>query len=147
MTNYNPNPTDGLRGDRLLSEALASHTTDRHDGTDSGVYALRCCSPGDTVEEHHRRWRDYYDVVPETIDRLASADQLAYVGAASNVRARLEDHISGDVRQAAFTTVYPPYSIVSVTWTHNTDAAFERELRVAFDLSDTCTVWCNGALR
>jgi len=78
-----PNPDDGLRGDRLLTEALAPFTDDAHAATDPGIYLLRCCSPGDSLEVHARAWRGagYRDAHPEEMERFASAEKLIYVGA------------------------------------------------------------------
>jgi predicted GIY-YIG superfamily endonuclease len=149
MPDYHPDPADGLRGDRLLSEALASFETSDHAATDPGVYVLRCCSPGGTLAAHARAWRQagYRDAHPDQMDRLASANRLVYVGAATTLRERIADHINGGRRQTAFLSVYPVFDVAGVEWT---DQPFERETRVAMHLADeypTWAVWCDGVVR
>jgi predicted GIY-YIG superfamily endonuclease len=151
MPDYHPDPADGLRGDALVSETLLRHADGRHATTDPGVYVLRCCDVGESVEAHARAWRDagYEDTHPDDLDRLAAADRLLYVGAASNVRSRLEDHAVGEKRQGAFTTAYPPFTVVGVEWFDSPDRAFERERRIAMQLADDlddAAVWCDGVV-
>jgi len=144
-----PDPSDGLRGDRLLSEALAPHTDDDHDATDAGIYVLRCCTVDGGLDAHVAQWREHVDTLPASVDFLAEATHLFYVGSARNVRSRIEDHVAGEKRQATFLEVYPPFAIVQVHWCH-ADRRQILERQVADEWGRDrpgWQVWCDGALR
>jgi len=149
---WHPDPEDGLRGDRLLSEALAPHALGVDEWPDDpGVYVLRCCSPGDSLESHARRWRDagYWDTHPDAVPRLAEATRLLYVGSAMNVRSRIEDHVTGDRHRAAFVSVYPPFDVCLIEWCAPSRCRTV-ERQVADELADKhpeWAVWCDGVVR
>jgi len=149
MTDWHPDPSDGLRGDRLLSESLAAHVPEDGHATDAGVYVLRCCSPGSDPTDHLDVWSAQFDVLPGGVTAFADKTHLLYVGSAYNVRQRIEDHATGDRRQAAFLSVYPVYDVVLVEWcAAETRRTLERQ--VADDLADRHPewgIWCDGVVR
>jgi len=147
---WHPDPSDGLRGDRLLSEALAPHVPENGDPTDAGVYVLRCCSPGG-LHAHARRWRDagYEAGHPSGVATIAASTHLLYVGSSRNVRRRIADHLSGDRQRASFLTVYPPFDVALVEWCAAARRHIE-ERQVADRLADRhpeWAVWCDGVVR
>jgi len=149
MTDWQPDPSDGLRGDRLLSESLADHVRKDGHATDSGVYVLRCCSPGTAWDDHIDRWSDETEFLPDGVIAMAGATHLLYVGSSRNVRRRIEDHITGERHKALFLSVYPIYDVALVEWcAAETRRTLERQ--VADDLADRHPewgVWCDGVIR
>ena len=151
MPDWHPDPSDGLRGDRLISEALAPHAPEDGHPTDPGVYVLRCCSPGRSLHAHAQRWREagYRDAHPDSLARLADGTHLLYVGCARNVRVRIEDHVTGDRRRAAFVAAYPAFDVALVEW-----CAADRRRVVERQVADRLAyrhpewaVWCDGVVR
>lgn len=131
-----PDPDTGLQGDTLLYEALADHT-DGHPPTDPGVYILELSTPpGHDHEQYARRWLQHYEVVPEWIGAVADASRLWYVGAAANVRARINTHLTEPNQSASVCRVFPVHHIVDVRWAESVDDAFTWEHGVAIDLSN-----------
>ena len=102
-----------------------------------GVYALTLDRPDDLTTA----WKNAYDVQPDWFDRLCYASRAVYVGAASDVLARLENHRDGDVRQAALLRVCSIDSLYTVWWHGSADEAFERESRHALTLQSENPEW------
>jgi len=110
--------------DGLLSEALAQHVPEGGSADAEGCYALEIATPDAGHETHARRWADAgYETMPPFLDRLVDASRVLYVGRASSVRDRLEDHLAGDVRTASLPKVYEVRGIEGVRWGENTDHA------------------------
>lgn len=107
--------------DALLSEALAEHTDGSADRP--GCYALSIATPDGGHETHARRWLVSGYPVPPYLPQIVDVDEVVYVGRASSVRDRIEDHLRGDVRKASLPTVYAVRGIVAVRWGENTDHA------------------------
>ena len=110
--------------DALLSEALAQHVADGDSTDRPGCYALDIAVPDEGHEAHARRWLTAgYGTVPPYLPQIVDADRVVYVGRASSVRDRLEDHLGGGVREASLPSVYEPKGIYRVRWGENTDHA------------------------
>jgi len=118
----------------LLSEKLAELLYDDHAASDPGVYALAIDVPDGGVETLARDWLDHYPATPPYLRTLVDAERVIYVGAAKNVRARIEDHLQGDVRKASLPRVWGVSDVVRVWWFEDADRAFEREHGLAMDL-------------
>lgn len=109
--------------DALLSEALAPHVPADRSPSDAGCYALAIAAPDAGYETHSRAWLEHYDSVPPYLQQIVDARRVVYVGRSSNVRARLSEHLRGEVRQATIPTVYEIGGVVGVDWGENTDHA------------------------
>lgn len=110
-----------------------------------GCYALRVAVPDDAAAVRER-WGAVHDATPpdDALARLAAADRVAYVGAASDVYARLTEHVRGDVRKTALLDAFDPATVVDV-WP--TTTPFDREYGRALALArEGYCVWCNGDL-
>jgi len=115
------------------------------DARGPGVYALRLRVPDD-AERVHRDWLAEYDALPgdDALDRLAAAEQVAYVGASTNIYRRLCDHAAGR-RRPSLLAVFKPTSVERV-WPRRDPfdgPEYNRALRLA---RDDWVVWCNGEL-
>jgi len=122
MTNETDRQFDLRDDDALLSEALAEHADDTADAP--GCYALSIAVPDEGHEEHARRWLTAgYGSVPPYLPQIVTAEEVVYVGRASSVRDRLEDHLTGHARTASLPSVYEVRSILAVRWGKNTDHA------------------------
>jgi len=115
---------------------------------DSGVYALEVDAPSEpTVAKE--RWDQHHDKRPpeDTLTRVAAAEDVYYVGAASNVYRRLTEHISGDVRRATFLEAFPPIALerIWLTGTDPTKAEFNTAVKLA--QRDGTVAWSDGVLR
>jgi len=121
------------------------------DPTQPGIYVLELDSPGATLHAHARRWwREYQTVHSDDVGGLAGTERLLYVGAASNLQDRLEDHVQADVRKSAWLSVYPPTELVTVSVSPGAGQAFEHETQVAHQVADatpeTTAVVCDGGV-
>jgi hypothetical protein len=109
-----------------------------------GCYGLRLAAP-DSTAAAREAWDAHHDARPPepTLDRLAAAGGVAYVGAASEVYDRIMDHARGDVRQTAVCEVFPPTGILDV-WP--TEDPFAREWDRARKVAENnpVRVWVNG---
>jgi len=113
-----------LRDDHaLLSEALAPHVADGHSASEPGVYALEIATPNAGHEEHSRLWLRRYDRVPPYLDKIVDADHVVYVGRSANVRRRISEHVSGEVRRASLPSVYDVRDVYGLRLGANTDHA------------------------
>lgn len=132
----------------IASKAELTERLDERDLLDdargSGVYALEASVP-DTEADVRSAWQLEHDRRPadDTLQRLADAEKVAYVGASKGVYSRLSDHITKTRRQTAFLSVFPPARIIDI-WPHPDpfDAEYNRALRLARDYR----VWCDGEL-
>lgn len=113
------------------------------DAHGKGVYAIALDVP-DSVEEAHRQWLEHFETSPgdDAIARLVGADQVAYVGASSDVYSRIMDHAEGDVRKASVLEAFPPVEVVEV-WPHPSPFDYERE-RAYMLAGGGTVVWVNG---
>lgn len=142
MTDWIPPRDEGLRHDAGLEESLLSFKPPEPNMSDPGVYALLLSTPDtDDVETHARLWREEHEATPTVDDdgyspeTIAAADRVVYVGAAANVRDRIEDHLSGK-QVPAIEEVYPVHSVWGVWWCDSVDEAFERESSRTIDLNN-----------
>jgi predicted GIY-YIG superfamily endonuclease len=139
--------TDRLTGPDVTEQLLQQ--TD--DPAQPGVYVLALDNPGPTLHAHARRWwTEYQTVQPDDVGALAGTKDLLYVGAASNLRDRLEDHVRSDVRKSTWLSVYPPVGLRQVAPSPDTGRAFDAERqtahRVAQATPESTTLVCNGVL-
>jgi hypothetical protein len=114
------------------------------DARGPGVYAIECAVP-DQYADVEEAWSNGHDAHPpdNTLERLAAARRVAYVGASTHVYDRLCEHI-GHTREASFVSTYPPRRVVTV-WPH--EDPFEAEHNRTIDLvRDDWTVWKDGGL-
>jgi len=129
-----------------VTEQLLQQTDDP---TQPGVYVLALDSPGPSLHAHARRWwHEYQTVHPEDVAGLVGVRRMLYVGAASNLQSRLEDHARADVRRSTWLSVYPPVGVRQVVVSERVDSAFEAETQMAYGLADTTpettAVVCDG---
>jgi len=115
----------------ILPEQLLQACPDDREPSDSGVYALEIDLPDKPKEQLQRDWLQYYETLPPYFHRLLDCHTAIYVGAASDVQARLEDHLDGQVRKASLPTVFNVTGLRSVEWYDTTDAAFQAEYNTA----------------
>ena len=111
-----------------------------------GTYALRAAVP-DTVDAVTEAFGNVIDETPPeaTLERLADAPRVAYVGASTDVYSRLQDHVAGDARQATFLKAFPPTDVVYV---FPTKSPFEQEYNTAAELSRAgWTIWRDGEVQ
>jgi len=112
----------------------------------AGTYALRAAVP-DTVDAVAEGFENVIDETPPetTLERLADAPRVAYVGASTDVYSRLQDHVGGDARQATFLEAFPPTDVVYV---FPTKSPFEQEYNTASELSRAgWTIWRDGEVQ
>lgn len=102
-----------------------------------GVYALDLSRPPDV----EAAWDETFDVRPPWFERFRDAAKVVYVGGASDVLARLEDHYAGEVRQAALLRVCSIDGLHDVWWFEDADRAFEQESGIALDLQNDRADW------
>lgn len=108
-----------------------------------GVYAVAVAVP-DALEAVRDAWDAHHDARPDGLDRLAAADRVAYVGASTQVYARLAEHVTGARRGTAFLAAYPPERVVDV-WPD--DEPFDAEFNRAAALSrEGWLCWRDGEL-
>jgi predicted GIY-YIG superfamily endonuclease len=132
MTTLTPDPADGLSGDAYLSEHVEQKGYTPSELQTPGCYALRLSIPDTTnIEAYERLFAEHYENVPGYVDGLADAPRCYYVGAAKNIYERLEDHVSGDVRQAVLPTVFEVHSLKTVWKMESMDEAIQREGKCA----------------
>jgi len=112
-----------------------------------GCYALRLAVPDDTAAARER-WDAAHDARPPepTLKRLAAAEQVAYVGAASEVYERIMDHARGDVRKAAVCEAFAPTDVLDV-WPTEEPFAREWDRARRFAENNPGLAWCNGEVR
>jgi hypothetical protein len=110
-----------------------------------GHYALRLAVPDD-ADGAAERWDGAHDARPPegTLDRLAAADTVAYVGAARDVYARLCDHATGAVRQPAITDAYPPTRVLDVWPVDGDPFSGEWDRARRFARGEGNVAWVNG---
>jgi len=113
-----------------LPADLEPHADDYEQLTSPGVYALRLEKPDAPEWAIAETW----DVWPSWGDEFVACETPVYVGAASNVLARLEDHRDGEVRKAALLRICEIDGIHAVHWYKDADLAFEREWQHAAKL-------------
>jgi predicted GIY-YIG superfamily endonuclease len=89
----------------------------------AGVYALRLSRPDDLAAA----WDQRFETRPDYWETLNDADGVVYVGAASDVLRRLEEHRDGEVRKARLVEVCTIDSLRNIWWFDAVHEAFERE--------------------
>jgi predicted GIY-YIG superfamily endonuclease len=102
-----------------LPSALSPYTDG--DNHTSGAYALRLGRPLDLADA----WERHYDERPPYWDQLMTADSVYYVGGASDLLSRLEDHRNGEVRQTVLTRVCDVTALQTAWPADNATEAFE----------------------
>lgn len=104
------------------------HLTDGFDQLhDPAVYALKLYRPPDVGAA----WDREFDTRPPWFEEFRDAGEVFYVGAASDLLHRLEDHRDGEVRTAALLRVCDIAALHAVFWFDSADRAFERESGIA----------------
>jgi predicted GIY-YIG superfamily endonuclease len=129
-----------------VTEQLLQQTDDP---TQPGVYVLALDNPGPRLEDHARRWyQEYKTVHPDDVAAMVGANQMLYVGAAKNLAARLEEHVTGEKKQAKWLTVYPPVEVRQVGVSASVYTAFQTETQTAYRVAEatpgTTVVVCDG---
>lgn len=119
--------------------------------TQPGLYVLELDNPGSDLHDHARRWYANHQAVhPVEVGGLVGTERLLYVGAASNLQSRLEDHVQADARKSTWLAVYPPVELVQASELGTTSQAFGTETQKAYELADrtpgTTVVVCDGEL-
>lgn len=102
-----------------------------------GVYCLLLDRPDDLAEQWDRR----FDTRPDYWDKFVNATQVAYVGAASDVLRRLEEHKQADKRKAALLEVCEIDDLRNIWWFNTQQRAFERESGLALWLANSRPSW------
>ena len=115
-----------------LPEDIEPHLIDGFEWSDSGVYALALDVPSDLREQ----WENWFDTTPDYIDLVEEKPTTVYVGAAKNVRARLEDHVEGKRRKARLVQFCQIESIRNIWWFRDHNRAFERESGIAIAMQN-----------
>jgi len=117
-----------------LPEDIEPHLPEGVEWSDPGVYALYLKKP-DNVRE---QWEQEFDHTPDYVDMLESKPTTVYVGAASNVMSRLEDHRDGQVRKVALLRVCDIEGLRNVWWFDSPEEAFEQEWPLATLMQQEC---------
>lgn len=115
-----------------LPSDLEAFADEYDDMTGPAVYALDLEPPVDVPAT----WDGNFDHRPEYWERLVHAETWVYVGAASNVLRRLEEHRDGDVRKAILPSIAADCSLRNVWWCMSEIEAFERESGIAIRLGN-----------
>jgi len=92
-----------------------------------GCYALKCRKP----DNPRKQWQEHFDSVPDYIELVEDRQRVAYVGAASDVLRRLEEHRDGDKRKAALLRVCEPIGVLNIKFFPTAQQAFDREFNLA----------------
>jgi len=117
----------------ILPEQLLQACPDDHTVSDPGCYALEIDLPDD-ANKVADMWHEHYEELPPYYHRLVDCHTAIYVGAASDVQARLEDHLDKEVRKASLPTVFRVTGLRDVSWYTNTEDAFQMEYNTARDI-------------
>lgn len=125
------------------AESLAEHGVD--DWSASGCYALSLAVPED-FDALRERWYKHYTIEPPEplVNAVDAGLDACYLGAAKRLRARLADHVRGDVRQAGVLAVCPATGVREV---FVDDDPFQNETMYALRYSQNhpeTLVACNG---
>lgn len=112
---------------------------------DPAVYGLACETP-ETLRILMMRWGGLYEVYPpkELIEAVDAGRRIVYVGATTDLLARLHDHVDAEVRVSGLLQVCPPTGLEAV-WP--VDDPFTAEVGHAIDYSNRhadVVVACNG---
>lgn len=107
------------------------------DLSEPGVYCLTLSRPTNLEDA----WNRQFDTRPEYWGDLTYCTQVAYVGAASDVLRRLEEHRDGNKRKAALLEVCEIDELRNIWWFDSTDTAFERESKLALWLQNSRPSW------
>ena len=111
---------------------IEPHLIDGFEWSDSAVYALVLDVPSDLREQ----WENFFDTTPNYIGLVEEKPTTVYVGAAKNVRARLEDHVEGERRKARLVQFCEIESIRNIWWFRDHNRAFERESGIAIAMQN-----------
>jgi predicted GIY-YIG superfamily endonuclease len=137
---WTPDPKTGISREKPLLSDLENHVEDIEAAHRPGVYALEYSTPNTTDKETYiDLWTTEFDVTPGFIHLIAERSRLLYVGAATDVYERLQEHLATPNRSSTLSTVFPIHSIYDITFTNSADKAFEREYTVASTLSREIT--------
>lgn len=121
-----------------LPADLEPYTNGLEDAHEPGVYALYLNRPSALADA----WDEEYDVRPPYWQDLIEASRVVYVGGASDLLARLEDHRDGDVRQTALTKICDITGLHTVWVCEDKETAFNiEEPRLARMLQEEYPEW------
>ncbi len=115
------------------------------DWSEPGCYAVLYDKPDNAIE----KMDDAFDTRPPWADAYESAAKVLYVGEASDVMYRLEDHAQRHVRKNALAKIgCEPVSIEAIKY-HDTKEKAEAEeyntaVRLSEQVADNVLVLCNG---
>jgi len=120
-----------------LPEDIEPHLPEGFEWSDPGVYSLYLKKPENVQEA----WDNEFDNTPDYVDMLESKPTTVYVGAASNVMRRLEEHRDGDKRKAALLRICEIDGIHTIWWFDHKEQAFLKERTMADMLSQERPDW------
>lgn len=100
-----------------LPATLEPFCDDDHDWHDAAAYALDLQRPADPAAA----WDRHFDARPDWFGAFRDAARVVYVGSASDVLHRLEDHRDGDVRRATLLRVCQINELRLVWWVDDTE--------------------------
>lgn len=121
-----------------LPEDLTPYTNGHDDLHSAGCYAIYLNRPSALADA----WDEKYDTRPPYWQQLTEADRVLYVGGASDLLARLEDHRDGGVRETALTKICEVTGLHTVWVCEDADTAFNiEEPRLARMLQEEYPSW------
>lgn len=131
MTAWDPPLETGLAdGSKYLSEDIEHAGTTPTEAHQPGAYVLRCSHPDESLFALEGRWRDAtgHEHTPDYLETITTAQAVYYVGGASDVYRRIDEHLTRKARRVNFLAVFPPHHVHTVWYD---DSPLEREERVA----------------
>jgi hypothetical protein len=125
--------------DVYLAEQILDHAADTTAAKRPGVYALELSKPDHAGHEMlSRLWLSEHDAIPEYLERIADADRVLYVGAATGengVLGRFRTHLNNPNRSSVVAEVFPIHHIEQIWWYNTPTEADDREHGHALDLA------------
>lgn len=133
---WSPDPETGISRQKPLLSELEDHIEDIEAAHSPGVYTLEYSTPTTADQSTYADiWQTEFDVTPGYLHLIADRSRLLYVGAATDVYERLQEHLDTPNRSSALSAVFPIHSIHDIVFTDSATEAFEREYTVATNLS------------
>ena len=124
----------------FVALALEQAGYDPADAKQAGVYAIKCNHPTSDLEALTRRWLAVFESTPDYLEEVATASDVAYVGASNHsVFDRLIDHADGEKRKARFLQVFEPVELLTI-WPD--EDALQNERQYAYQFKREHPEWC-----